>query len=141
MRSRNIYSGTLSPEELPGVKKKSFLLPFGGSEIWFEHIDGMYQYSELVMEKLKNDSSSFMRPSGTSIIGFVLYETVITDEIADEIVGYLRNSKKYFRRVCFLGADSYTKRMFMKRLEGRVSFGYSFINDFEKAKEWLIEER
>lgn len=26
----------MSPEQLPGVKKKSFLLPYNGGEIWFE---------------------------------------------------------------------------------------------------------
>lgn len=31
-----------SPDELPGVKKKSFILPFAGREIWFEHLDGIY---------------------------------------------------------------------------------------------------
>ena len=31
---------------LPGVKKKSFVLPFRGGEIWFEHLDGMYQYTD-----------------------------------------------------------------------------------------------
>lgn len=34
------------PEKLPGVRKKSFVLPFKGGEIWFEHLDGMYQYTE-----------------------------------------------------------------------------------------------
>ena len=29
-------------EELPGVRKKSFIFPFAGGEIWFEHLDGIY---------------------------------------------------------------------------------------------------
>lgn len=32
-----------NPEELSGVRKKSFLLPFAGGEIWFEHLDGIYR--------------------------------------------------------------------------------------------------
>lgn len=49
------FNSPLLPEQLPGVKKKTFILPYNGGEIWFEHLDGMYQYTELVREKLKKD--------------------------------------------------------------------------------------
>ena len=51
------------PESLPGVKKASFSLPYRGGEIWFEHLDGMYQYTELVLKKLRSDSAAFLAPS------------------------------------------------------------------------------
>ena len=50
--SRERYSDCSEPESLPGVKKKSFVLPYGGGEIWFEHLDGMYQFTDLVLAKL-----------------------------------------------------------------------------------------
>ena len=40
-REKPFYSGELEPRELLGAKKKSFVLPFNGGEIWFEHLDGM----------------------------------------------------------------------------------------------------
>lgn len=46
---RKTYINSPNPKELPGVKKKSFALPFRGGEIWFEHLDGIYQYTELVL--------------------------------------------------------------------------------------------
>lgn len=49
----------LSGRELPGFRKKSFVLHFGGGEIWFEHMDGIYQYTELAIEKLCADSDFF----------------------------------------------------------------------------------
>lgn len=49
--------------ELPGFRKKSFVLYFGGGEIWFEHLDGIYQYTEHALEKLCADSDFFCRPS------------------------------------------------------------------------------
>ena len=52
------YIDAPNPEKLPGVKKKSFVLPFNGGEIWFEHLDGMYQYTEPVLEKLKKEVCS-----------------------------------------------------------------------------------
>ena len=75
------YCDCSEPEILPGVKKKSFVLPFRGGEIWFEHLDGMYQYTDLVLEKLKRDRMVFLLPSKPSQIAFVLDETVITKEM------------------------------------------------------------
>ena len=51
------------PEDLPGARKKSFLLPFAGGEIWFEHLDGMDRYTELAVQKLRADAAIFRRPS------------------------------------------------------------------------------
>ncbi|MGN1422545.1 MAG: hypothetical protein ACI4XA_04150 [Oscillospiraceae bacterium] len=135
-----LYSGSLSPEELPGVKKKSFPLYFGGGEIWFEHLDGMYQFSGLVLEKLRGDSKTFLKPSGPSAIGFVLNETIVTDEISQEIARLLCSGKKVFTRVCFIGADKDTKRRLTALLKYRKRFAVNFIYDFEKAKEWLVSE-
>ena len=36
------YLDCSEPESLPGVKKKSFVLPFRGGEIRFENLDVMY---------------------------------------------------------------------------------------------------
>lgn len=40
--SRYMYE-CVHPEKLPGVKKKSFILPYAGGKIWFEHLDEIYQ--------------------------------------------------------------------------------------------------
>ncbi|MGN0179763.1 MAG: hypothetical protein ACI4DY_10035 [Monoglobaceae bacterium] len=69
---RKTYINSLNPGDLPGAEKKSFALPFRGGEIWFEHLDGMYQYTELVLGKLKNDSYTFLLPSKPSYIVYCL---------------------------------------------------------------------
>ena len=61
-----------NPDELRGVRKKSFILPFAGGEIWFEHLDGIYQYTELAIEKLRTDTETFRRPSSLGYIKWVL---------------------------------------------------------------------
>ena len=128
-----------NPNELPGVKKKSFILPFAGGEIWFEHLDGLYGHTELALEKLAADAPVFQRPSSPSFIGFVLDETEVTDEFTEMITDKLLNTHKRFMRVGFIGADSYTKMALKKRLYGH-GFALGFFLDFEKAKEWLISE-
>lgn len=133
------YAAYREGRDLPGFKKKSFKLPFNGGEIWFEHLDGIYGHSDLVIEKLNGDSPTFSRPSAPSYIGFVLDETEITPEIIGVIEEKLTATGKRFMRVGFIGADRHTKKELTRRLYGR-GFALGFFADLEKAKEWLISE-
>lgn len=135
---RKTYIDSLNPGDLSGAKKKSFALPFRGGEIWFEHLDGMYQYTELVLEKLRKDSHTFLLPSKPAYIAFVLDETLITENLIDEIVHLLCNERKQFMRVCFIGTDRKSKRLIRHALSDRAVFSAAYINNTEKAKEWLI---
>lgn len=129
-----------NPEELPGYKKQSFKMAFGGGEIRFEHLDGIYVFEDLVISKLENDSKSFCRPSMPSLICFNLDETAITEMIIEAISIKLLNSNKRFTRVCFVGADRAAAKKLKKALEYN-GFALHFTNDFEKAKEWLVSEK
>lgn len=128
------------PDTLPGAKKPSFVLPFGGGEIWFEHLDNMGPHSELVLDKLQKDSRSFLLPSRPAQIGFVLSETRVTQALIDEIAALLCGGQKPFRRVCFIGTDRKTRRMLCDALQNRSRFAFSFTDDFEQAKAWLVSE-
>lgn len=130
----------MRPEMLPGVKKPSFVLPFGGGEIWFEHLDGMGPHTELVLDKLQRESRSFLLPSKPAQIGFVLTETCVTQVLADEIAALLCGGQKPFRRVCFIGTDRKTRRMLRDALQNRARFALAFIDDFEQVKAWLVSE-
>ncbi len=128
------------PDELPGVRKKSFILPFAGGEIWFEHLDGIYQYTELAVQKLQADTATFCRPSSTEYIAFVLDETVITEELIAEIVKALTGRGKQFMRAAFVGADGPSRKKLKKLLYGH-GFAIKFFDGIEPAKEWLLDER
>ncbi|MGM9681873.1 MAG: hypothetical protein ACI3XR_10270 [Eubacteriales bacterium] len=124
---------------LPGFRKKSFLLPFAGGEIWFEHLDGIYQYSELAIEKLRMDSPAFHRPSSSAHIAFVLDETVITDELIRQIADELLHTTKHFMRIAMIGADKNAQRKLKKVLSG-AGFALKFFDGIDPAKEWLVSE-
>ena len=128
-----------NPEELPGYKKKSFKMAFGGGEIWFEHLDGIYNFEESVLNKLEDDGKVFCRPSMPSLICFNLDETEITERIMAAISDKLLNNSKRFTRVCFVGADRTSAKKLKKTLMYN-GFALHFTNDFEKAKEWLVSE-
>ena len=51
---------------------------------------------------------------------------------------YLCKAGKEFRRVCFIGATAQTRRKIMYEMDLDVPFQYFFLNDTEKAKEWLL---
>lgn len=127
-------------EELLGVRKKSFILPFAGGEIWFEHLDGIYQYTELAIQKLRTDTAAFSRPSSTEYIAFVLDETVITEELIGEIADALIGHGKQFMRAAFVGADGLSRKKLNRLLYGH-GFAINFFDGIEPAKEWLLNER
>lgn len=134
------HSDAIDEDALPGAKKPSFVLPYGGGEIWFEHLDGMGLHTELVLDKLRRESRSFLLPSRPAQIGFVLTETCVTKALADEIAALLCGGQKPFRRVCFIGTDRKTRRMLCDALQNRARFALAFIDDFEQAKAWLVSE-
>lgn len=90
------------------------------------------------MEKLENDSHTFLLPSKPANISFVLDETFITENVIDEIARLLCSDRKKFMRICFIGTDRKSKRLLKYALCNRSIFEVVFINDTEKAKEWLI---
>ena len=125
--------------KLPGFRKKSFILPFAGGEIWFEHLDGIYRYSELAVEKLRTDSPAFHRPSSPVHIAFVLNETDVTDKLIEQIAYELIHTDKRFLRVAIIGADKKTGRKLKKVLYG-AGFATDFFFVIDPAKEWLVSE-
>lgn len=87
---------------------------------------------------MSKDSKQFLQPSMTSFLAVVLFETTITDEIIADLIHYICESGKEFRRVCFVGATGTTKRKIICEMDLKVPFQYCFMNDTEKAKEWLL---
>lgn len=125
--------------KLPGFLKKSFAMYFGGGEIWFEHLDGIHEFSQLAAEKLEKDYLEFKRPSKPSLIAVNVDETVISDRLLQAIAEKLTGNEKQFTRVVIVGAGRADKHRLKKVLSGG-GFALNFIDDFEKAKEWLVSE-
>ena len=124
-------------EELAGYKKKSFALPYNGGEIWFEHLDGLYVFEELVLEKLSRDSRVFSRPSSPTFACFVFDETDVTDEIINAVKRAIVESAKRFLKIAFVGLDRWSVRKVKKELSGN-GFEMNFLGGLEDAKEWLL---
>lgn len=130
-------SGKISGEELAGYQKKSFALPYNGGEIWFEHLDGIYGFEELVLEKLSRDAEIFSRPSSPAFACFAFDETDITDKIVNAVKHAVCDSGKRFLKVAFVGLDRKSVRKFRKALSEN-GFLTGFLKGLEDAKEWLL---
>ena len=120
-----------------GYEKKSFLLYYNGGEIWFEHLECMYGNENLVVEKLNADIPLFTKPSSTSFVCFVFFDTVITDGIILAVKTALLESKKHFTKIAFCGLDRKSQKKFKKLFEDH-GFGIAFFDGLEDAKMWLL---
>ena len=129
--------GIINGDDLSGYKKKSFVLPYNGGEIWFEHLDGIYGFEELVLSKLEGDIRSFTRPSSTSYICFVFNETTVTDRIIDAVKRSILECRKRFMKIAFVGLDKKSKHRLKRELKGK-GFGVNFFEGLEDAKQWLL---
>ena len=129
------------PEEdsgraLPGWRKQSFALPYRGGMIWFEHLDGLGPHTDLAREKLMQDRSALLSPSGPGLVCVALTETRVDDALADELMDALLHGGKRFTRVCVVGADFRARRRFRRAAGNAVPL--AFLPGLERAKEWLI---
>lgn len=118
-----------------GLNKKSFSLPYNGGDIWCEHLDSLYDKRELLLEKFRNDLVMIAKPSTSSFIAINLDETDVDQELIDEIYHAFSSLNKSIRKVVFVGLEPEMKR-YVKRL--RSNFVVTCLDDFEKAKEWLL---
>jgi hypothetical protein len=119
------------------INKKSFELNYNGGTIWCEHLDGMADLEQEVIEKFKRDLPNLMRPSVSSCMIINLDETVITKAIEDVIVNGLVDGNKQFRKIAFVGVDRKTHLKFSE-IHSRTGAIVNFLDDYEKAKEWVL---
>ena len=133
--SRQMYK--TEDEIQAAINKKSFELNYNGGTIWCEHLDGMVDREQEVIEKFEADLPTLRRPSVSSSMIINLDETMITEAIESVIVEELSHSNKQFRKIAFVGVDeSYHKDFHeIHNLSGAI---VAFLDDYEKAKEWVL---
>lgn len=123
--------------DLPGYRKKSFAMPFGNGEIWFEHLDGMYDHTDLALQKLAQDWLIWKKPSSPALLAVNLDETKLDNRLLTEIADKLFSPEKRLLRVVFVGVGRADVQKLKQALHG-ATFALGFENDFEKAKQWLV---
>jgi hypothetical protein len=123
------------------IIRESFKLAFSGAEFWGEELDGLNIYTDVVIEKFLKDMVTIRRPSSPGLIAIHLNETLVEAYLADIIVTELAQAKQAIHKVVFVGLNYFAKKLIKSMLEKeKVSFAYSFNSDYEKAKEWLVNE-
>lgn len=136
-KSENI--GKSDSEIQAAIKKKSFELNFNGGTIWCEHLDGMGSCEGEVIRKFLQDKDRLSRPSVSSSMIINLDETCITEAIEQCIIDGIIDNKKHFRKIAFVGVEMEHQAGF-REIQRKTGTVCSFLNDFEKAKEWVLSE-
>ena len=135
---RNGTNALSDGRSLPGFRKKSFVLPYAGGEIWFEHLDGIREHSALAEEKLAADTPLFSRPSMPAYIAFVLDETRVSEALIRQIARALTAGEKRFLRVAVIGLQGFRNRQRLRRALDGHGMAVAFFDGIEPAKEWLM---
>lgn len=120
------------------IRKKSFELNFNGGTIWCEHLDGMGTSEDEVIAKFNEDKREFSRPSVSSFMIIDLDKTDITGQIVTMITDTILESDKLFRKIAFVGVERHWHKQLGRVMQKRIAV--RFIDDYEKAKEWVISE-
>lgn len=120
-----------------GINKKSFELNYNGGTLWAEHLDSMGDLEAEVIEKFLADYKSFSRPSVSAFMIINLDETIVTERIIECIVGSLVECKKHFMKIAFVGVPKKEQKKFL-RIKKEAGVVIAFLEDYEKAKEWLL---
>ncbi len=125
------------------IIRESFAMYFGGGQIWFEQLDALSVHKDIVKEKFIKDLEVIRRPSAPAFLAVNLNETLVDEDIAGMIVTGLRMVERRILKVVFVGLNKEGKKLLKKALRNFTEdkFVYQFINDYEKAKEWLVQER
>lgn len=122
------------------IIRDSFKSPYAGGEIWYESLDALSIYTELVREKFLKDMETIRRPSTPAFIVIHLHETLVDRDLAEVIVNQLSGVNRRLVKVVFVGIDHNVKRLFNSLLKQvNCTFSYQFIDDLEKAKKWLLD--
>lgn len=96
----------------------------------------MYSFTDEVIQKFIDDTPSITKVSAPSLIAVNLDEKIIA-LITDT---YIKNTF-YIQKVVFVGLERYSRNLMkqaFKKRENEYQFAINYINDFEKAKEWLV---
>jgi hypothetical protein len=120
-----------------GLNKKSFSLFYNGGEIWCEHLDSMYSEKDLLIQKFDQDMVQISRPSTSSFIAVAVAQSDVDRDILEHIIDSFIKMEKPLHKVVFIGLNLKMKS-FVKKKNAEASFVMTCIDDFEKAKEWLV---
>lgn len=124
------------------IIRNSFKLPFSGGEIWGEELDGLNIYTDVVIDKFLRDMVTIRKTSSPGLIAIHLNETLVKEILVNIIVTELRKAGNSIQKVVFVGLNRTSQKLMKSSIEVVcVSFAYAFINDYEKAKEWLINKK
>lgn len=123
-----------------GYNKKSFVLNYNNLTLWAEHLDSLGDNKPKVIEKFKKDVETLDQVMMPSLVALNLDETKVDQEILTMIFDAYSNLKYPIRKLVIVGLSKSDQKLAKKIVKNnpKISFLIGYVNDYEKAKEWLI---
>ena len=123
------------------IVRESFTLYYAGSEIFSMELDGLKDNKDVLMDKFMRDVQFLHRPSSPSLTGIHLKDSKVTAEMLKMMLEKLNEPGMHLKKAAVVGLNVFGRRMFSRHLKAitpPIHFVYSFFDDYEKAKEWLV---
>lgn len=126
------------------ILRESRAMFYGGGEIWVEDLDALSIHKDILLSKLQEDMKKICKPSAPSLVAVNLSETLVDEEVAEVFAKELCGGGEFIRKVVFVGLRGRRKALVRRALRARErppAFVYTFENDYEKAKQWLMDKK
>lgn len=123
------------------IVRDSFKITFHDAELWAANFDSLGDHYELIKKKFLEDIAVLKRPSSPSQVLLNLHQTDVTNELAHFLIDNFESAQPYLKKVVFSGLCYRAKRELQKYIfkkQPGLQFAVNFIDDVEKAKEWLL---
>jgi len=118
-------------------------MPFAGTEIWFSELSGIGNQQDLIRKKLLEQSQVFGKMIGRANVAVNLVDTRLDKSGRQLLSSMILENRGHIKRLVFVGSgflDRIHLRARLGRNRGTLGFRYGFLDDYEKAKLFLVEK-
>lgn len=123
------------------ILRRSIPLFYNGGQIWCEELDGLSTHKDILLDKFSDDLATLQKPSTSGFVAMHLKNSLVDEEVAQALAKGLCGMPKVLCKVAFIGMGFKSRlrmRQALKAVEPTPVFQYNFINDYEDAKAWLM---
>jgi hypothetical protein len=123
-------------------QKLFFSLSFNNQDIYYIEFDSINNNSVLI-EKITEANKYINELIFPEKIIVHLEQTSLNNNGINLIIDFIGITNKHYKNLCFVGIHDVTRLFFkykMKQNRKLVSIPWTIINDYQKAKEWIVSK-
>jgi hypothetical protein len=121
-----------------------FPYPYKNGELYGLHLGSFGKDEETLIARMRAEALFFNEQRRSLGIWMDFYQTRITDKIIEELIEFLRNTRRYVLKLGLVGCSSSDRHRIDKRIKEAgdlTTLPVRYYRDPEEAKTWLVSER